>query len=690
MNRIRTAAFSALCCVLLLSAGCADSSSLQTSEESSGVQSDTTAVSETAASLTTTSNTTTGTTVQSLSALTESAPLLQEFEGMDLTGSVVFSYSLGGGKVAVLCTVFTNDSEGLFCHIIDVLNQKETKSWELETSSESGVGVTQDGRLITYMYPGTLKYYDLNTGNCKTVEYENDPNNILFDSTENMVYGFYDDGVYQCLENGSVNKVFEPKRVTGTFWSPASNDGSSILMLSEPSNSLTGMSFNGYECSTGSLLFSFDKTLYDASICGNYLISCDDIYDDETFTNRCNCSVYHKDSGKLIHCYQISENRPRLFTSSYSNYALQTVYGFESGDYESFYLCNIPAGTYKELELSCKQVYNVSARFLPECRLWFAAVTTNENDSDRSRLMLINPFAEPLTEQYPDAVIPEDEQLETKPLGREYAENRKIADRLEKDFGVRILIGNEVLGVPLTDYRIISTEDTTYQDGNNTGLNDQRMLTKALKFMRKELAKYPQGFFDKYRSSSGIGGLRFLITLDLPASDSSRSFSAGGLHFQNGVWSDIALNLFMLDYEDCSIHHEIWHSVEELMYDNGYPVNPSEWEMLNPPHFIYDSVDTYGTDDSKWDYVLNFSDNPYFARIYGTSNQKEDRATLVELIVDDFEDWEKDAEPYCNYSSRYEYLMTFPHLKAKILCLENMLQQYFGYVYWKEFPGVTG
>ena len=142
MNRIRTAAFSALCCVLLLSAGCADSSSLQTSEESSGVQSDTTAVSETTASLTTTSNTTTGTTVQSLSALTESAPLLQEFEGMDLTGSVVFSYSLGGGKVAVLCTVFTNDSEGLFCHIIDVLNQKETKSWELETSSESGVGVT--------------------------------------------------------------------------------------------------------------------------------------------------------------------------------------------------------------------------------------------------------------------------------------------------------------------------------------------------------------------------------------------------------------------------------------------------------------------------------------------------------------------------------------------------------------------
>ena len=328
-------------------------------------------------------------------------------------------------------------------------------------------------------------------------------------------------------------------------------------------------------------------------------------------------------------------------------------------------------------------LYNSSC-YLDSIGCWMIGVTTGDRLKDSSSLVMIDMDRLDFGVRLESTAVQEYRFKEHKDVGEAFRDIRLEADRVEQEFGVRILVGNEVKEAECSDwYTFGSTEE------NATEYTYSYEIERVLS-LEKALASYPEGFFEHFRSENGECGLRISIVSDLK-SDEYELFKAGGIAYTTGAWYDIAIPSDSVFERSSTIHHEIWHSVESLVQNHFGSIDDREWAGFNPDGFeyLYD-MDEYAKNadgDSSIPIFFNsFTDGkpqydyPYFISDYSLTTPMEDRATLIEFLLD----WYYDANKDCMCLNDEEELKMFPHLRAKIEFLENWSKQEFGYIYWEK------
>ena len=263
--------------------------------------------------------------------------------------------------------------------------------------------------------------------------------------------------------------------------------------------------------------------------------------------------------------------------------------------------------------------------------------------------------------------------------GEHLSEARKKADELEKEYGIEILIGNEFKGWTISDsFTFESTEDAYSYNKDE----EAELYEDVLSRFSTELKKYPKDFFNIYKDYRNVGGFR-LILVDGLIDNSSTISTVRGLSNCSGCWNNVTISVSGL--EKNTIHHEIWHSVEDqIEFRDPDAFKSDVWNALNPKGFEYvPSGEEYMTVSNKYGkYILD--GNPgekdgYFARDYATRNSKEDRATLFEPVMTEL----KYIYPEGKYSSSKEYVMSFPGYAGKMNYLKTQYEKWFGKAYWE-------
>ena len=266
-------------------------------------------------------------------------------------------------------------------------------------------------------------------------------------------------------------------------------------------------------------------------------------------------------------------------------------------------------------------------------------------------------------------------------LSDSFAAQSERRNELEKKYGVTVLMGDEVYNAaPCGTYRRVSFEDGEAGYDPDTLAGD---IDDALDLIDSELSRYPDGFFKTFVNPYGEGGFRLLMVGSL-INEGGGSFEAAGVSYSQGAWytSEICLN--SLQFDGPTIHHELWHNVEKRITDEiSDAFSFEKWDALNPEGFEYNNdFENYVSDSGLYQNMLLFDEsrpeNTYFVQPYSTVNEKEDKATLIELLMDEC----YMPEDHGGIPTAYEWMTGFPHLKAKLDLMAEYTEKIFGSVYW--------
>ncbi|WP_024856913.1 dockerin type I repeat-containing protein [Ruminococcus albus] len=278
----------------------------------------------------------------------------------------------------------------------------------------------------------------------------------------------------------------------------------------------------------------------------------------------------------------------------------------------------------------------------------------------------------------PDGIdVETSDVFKPKTLGDELKEQRKTADRLEDEYGITILIGNEVLNVQNYGYSWSSTEE-------NMDPHYPEILDSTLYELEQWLKVYPEGFFEKFKTEDNPEGYRLLLIDDFNENDGLVNQVAGRTFRASDDYIDIAVSQYCGNL-DGVMDHETWHAVEDLVGLED-PFDEDEWEKLNPEGFEYFTGD-YFAGDMPWDeefeqYLTHWAsrnhnyENGYFVRDYSVINPHEDRATIMEFVYPSF--------TKSGVYDMEEELPKYAHINAKLEYMAEWIRPYFGYVYWEE------
>ena len=290
-------------------------------------------------------------------------------------------------------------------------------------------------------------------------------------------------------------------------------------------------------------------------------------------------------------------------------------------------------------------------------------------------------FTEPL--EAVDSPAP-GEPGEVHTLGDAYAAQRERADAIGEKYGVTILMGDEVYNAaPDGNYRRASFEELTNEWGTTT-LDDRiDEVEHALDTIDRALSAYPDGFFEKFVSPFGEGGLRFLIVRDLY--NDNGAFTPSGVSYNLGAWYTVEICLGNLYASTSIVHHELWHAIEERIIDEDHEAfSYDAWADFNPEGFIYNSdFDNYADQTDYYEYIMHAAprsaDDVYFVDLYSIVTEKEDRATLIEYVMD--ENFDPAYNGGCE--TPYDAVSRYPRLVAKLGYMARLTEEIFGSTaYW--------
>ena len=356
------------------------------------------------------------------------------------------------------------------------------------------------------------------------------------------------------------------------------------------------------------------------------------------------CYVYDKMSGKQIKAVETTDLD--TYIDPEKNGGERTVsvsYTYYDEDYNveniSLKIADLPGGKYAEYDLGSKY-FDAALCYTAFSGRHLIGVTENFDDPHSSLIVFDSSFIE-LDKDLGPAEFREQTEEPVITLPDYLREAREKADAIERDFSVRVLIDDECYGINEPyDYTLTSTSENDEWGGIVTDGQKAEQISDALDKLREGLSLYPEGFFKKFRNYRGAGGVRIVIPRDI-ISTGDTEFSAAGIHYSKGAWYNVWVEIDEF-YSADSLHHELWHAVEQLIYDKDYSAfSEWDWSFLNPTDFEYQNdLDNYYR-TSKYDkYLLDNDQDAYFVKIYSTVNSKEDRATLIEFILsENFDDY---------------------------------------------------
>ena len=201
---------------------------------------------------------------------------------------------------------------------------------------------------------------------------------------------------------------------------------------------------------------------------------------------------------------------------------------------------------------------------------------------------------------------------------------RKIADDLESQYGITILIGPECTSATTGGFTL-----GDQPSGRSPLLNllGEKNYESEIGYIESALSHYSSSLFSRFHNDEAPNGFRILLADQIVYEGESM---AGVATVADGYYN---IFLGVGAFQQTNIHHEIWHAAElRIRYDN--PSAFDGWNDLNPEGFRY-LEDAYNLD--KWEGYAEKDE--YFVRGYSTLDEMEDRATIAEALFRNDAEW---------------------------------------------------
>ena len=235
----------------------------------------------------------------------------------------------------------------------------------------------------------------------------------------------------------------------------------------------------------------------------------------------------------------------------------------------------------------------------------------------------------------------------------EFDMSREIASFMETHYDVSILIGAECRGIATDSFTIGDKPEGRTPFKNIMGLYS---YTEEIQLIDDAFSIYPPGFFDKFICDEAPKGLRILLADQILYEGQSM---AGVTTVEDGYYN---VFLGVGAFRAMNVHHEIWHAME-FRITAERPDAFAGWNDLNPPGFQYS--EDYVSQDI-WEQAA--PKDEWFVRGYSVIDEMEDRATVIEALLQYDEEWWKER----------------PHIEDKLNYLLEAAEPVFGNVYYSE------
>lgn len=246
------------------------------------------------------------------------------------------------------------------------------------------------------------------------------------------------------------------------------------------------------------------------------------------------------------------------------------------------------------------------------------------------------------------------------------AENRKYADEIEKKYGIEIGIGDEVDDNAVFEYTIKPMENCL-------------TIRRSLAILDRELARYPEGMIAQLQLDEGCPMWLFLCN-GIYGIEGDVLNEAGGLQSESDGHFSVYINCAILSDISSTIHHELFHSIDDYLWGKENGMDDGEWSTFNPDGFIYDYnyVDNMGSSDDRYtaDGNLGNEDDETvaseisFIDVYSKSYPVEDYARIMEYAMDEI------------YSGRNYF--RYDNIRAKLEYESKKIRETFDTTGWPE------
>ena len=594
-----------------------------------------------------------------LPALTEPLTLL---DGLTLDGTAA-AIVCRGATAAVQCA---QNGRQLY-YIIDLKEKKLLRSGVFTGENEHLTGLTQDGEIASVSVRsdgtgGVLRFYG-ETESPRSFEaawigltgYDQQTDSFFgFDPADRAVKRISSSGeetvFMQLRPDRSLTGICPDRR---------------ILFISEPSaDFLRPQNTAAYSMDSGIRLGAIPRSEHtDYAFSGGRLLHRTLLTDPQTGSTSFELRTSRFMDTEILSGVRL-EDRDRdekfdLATDSASPYALGTE--LTGGRIGALIFADLKAGTRAVQPFPDGEKASAAQFFYSkETARWFCAASFTGNSGTVTRIYAAEPAFAVQTETYlpVETLSPQPEQYQA----ADYLEGaRSLADSIEKQYGIRILIGDEVRNVKSAETESVQTQETVRTDEE---IAAETVI--ALKKLDARLKVYPAGFFKGFRDEYGEGGLAVLTV---------RAALDGGAASKTGKWYTVALS------DPDSLHRLLWQAAERRICDaEPDAFSDDAWNRLLPDGFSYPGNSAALAHDA----FANETTQPqevWFASKDGCRSPAEDRAALIGWF---FEGCTAYRQLGTERKLNWELLPQMPHLQAKAGFMAEQTKKVFGSVYWEK------
>ncbi len=624
---------------------------------------------------------------------TQTKQLIRDLSALSVKGNLCTVTDGRNGRAVVGCS---NDGGGMTAYVIDTAADRLVTSFKLKYNCEEFLGVSKQNELITQRdfgqydtFEGTeLVYYDLTTGKAQAVNYKTSIYAFAqYEKKTDTVYGYSRDTLYTFSRDGSFRTAANSSYSDVGFCCFA--DG----IIFDKEYGAAGNTIHARQSGKTKDIWSIEESQtypVELTVSGSAMLITKTAYVEAKGCSVTNAVISDLHSGSLRAECKLTEGAYSLFTAQDSDTALIAAVDSDSWNTKSLTLFDTKTCKRAKNEISLKaNTFAVQCCMLKDSGLWAAAVSESSGSSARTRMFLIDPTQADITCSFDKLYDFSMASVSTKALGKELEPLHEITERILKNTGVHVLIGNEIFtdGYP-NNFILTSCEEEGY------GVNAYRDKLLAIE---KELNRYPKDFFRKYvctsRSGAAMNGLRVFVPIDI-TNKQGGGIAAGGITWQSEGWYNVAVRIDMIGGNNTPLHHELWHSADYVLQDAGIDIYDAKWNAHNPNGFTYTAnYEEYfkhteyakqNLKDAAFKGAID-ADEISFVRDYGIVSGMEDSAILIEAMFDT--PWHFGSGDTClgyKYKNTREMIAAFPHLQGKLDLLAAAAKKLWGYAYWEQ------
>lgn len=609
--------------------------------------------------------------------------LLREFDCLKTEETIDSITGLGKDIIAVSATTRAingefNDSDeqhsSLF--LIDTANDSVKKTIEGVTVDERFIGADEKyGFVSNNLSENTVSIYSAGLEKIKT--FENTGDDCFFEPESGKVYNISRNSLISIDTDGREEKLLE-KTITTRLYGAGAGKGKLLLgdgsETGEHAKDIVFLNLSDMKTED----FLNGREVYKCFYCGENIVL---IYllPDSPDIESCPVSVFDAGNGELKTTFEVP-NLPLVYSSPYSDrfVLVKGEINEENNTMkERLLLVNPEDGSYADMGVAIEDTNEPAVSYNRVTGHWLLGARVNDGGF-KNYICEICPAGLKYDNRFESCDDPGEVESQKGAAGKQFAELRDEADKLEKEYGFKLLMGNEIKGETIS--LVYSPE--SIEDSGRSESEQAMLVRRALNILKKNLEAYPDWFFDMFKDYRGMGGIRFVFVENLR--NDYGSFTPSGECAEAGCWINVVIDTDLIN--KIVVHHELWHATEALLEKLDPKVFDEEaWSRFNPEGFRYlNDTEKYNEVVNSGAYLENCRDSYYgdkedvfLSRLYGITAAKEDRATIVEAFMGD-EDFFDPLEA----DSGLEYIKSFPHLKEKVEYMEAACERLLGKKYW--------